>query len=376
VHAYEAMKIRILNAGHQVLANAGELLSVPTIADCMAHPAIGAMFHAKVQTDEILPYVAAVPGTSPAAYLDLIAHRFANPAIHDTPRRVAFDGGSRHPGFVLPILRDALAAGGSVRGLALVEALWARMCAGSREDGTAIEPNDPQWERLTAAAAAARERPRAWLEQPSIYGDLYGNAVFGDAFDRWLAMIWQEGTAAALAAYARRALPYARSPGRPCRGARRIALCIPGAPLRRGVATDRRRQNFPARLRSPGRSRARAREGARRAAGAAPCRQPQPWPRMPWCPANRALHPWRAVAPLRRNRPAPPEFPRAASPARTLPGARPGGRPPRGGRCPMLSATAPGQSASPGAASRSRRGRGGGAGGGPAAMSHAHCSLV
>jgi hypothetical protein len=118
------------------------------------------------------------------------------------------------------------------------------------------------------------------------------------------------------------------------------------------------------------------REGARRAAGAAPCRQPQPWPRMPWCPANRALHPWRAVAPLRRNRPAPPEFPRAASPARTLPGARPGGRPPRGGRCPMLSATAPGQSASPGAASRSRRGRGGGAGGGPAAMSHAHCSLV
>ncbi len=115
---------------------------------------------------------------------------------------MAFDGGSRHPGFVLPILRDALAAGGSVRGLALVEALWARMCAGSREDGTAIEPNDPQWERLTAAAAAARERPRAWLEQPSIYGDLYGNAVFGDAFDRWLAMIWQEGTAAALAAYA------------------------------------------------------------------------------------------------------------------------------------------------------------------------------
>jgi mannitol 2-dehydrogenase len=38
VHDYEAMKIRILNAGHQVLANAGELLSVPTIADCMAHP--------------------------------------------------------------------------------------------------------------------------------------------------------------------------------------------------------------------------------------------------------------------------------------------------------------------------------------------------
>ncbi|MEO1552197.1 MAG: mannitol dehydrogenase family protein, partial [Pseudomonadota bacterium] len=56
VHAYEAMKIRVLNAGHQVLANAGELLSVDTIADCMAHPAIAALF-AKVQGEEIVPYV-------------------------------------------------------------------------------------------------------------------------------------------------------------------------------------------------------------------------------------------------------------------------------------------------------------------------------
>src|SRR6056297_1737061 len=44
VHAYETMKIRLLNAGHQVLANAGELLSVETIADCMAHPQISALF--------------------------------------------------------------------------------------------------------------------------------------------------------------------------------------------------------------------------------------------------------------------------------------------------------------------------------------------
>ncbi len=32
VHAYKAMKIRILNGGHQVIANPGEILSVQTIA--------------------------------------------------------------------------------------------------------------------------------------------------------------------------------------------------------------------------------------------------------------------------------------------------------------------------------------------------------
>ena len=42
VHAYEAMKIRILNGGHQVVSNPGEILSVPTISDCMDHPLIGA----------------------------------------------------------------------------------------------------------------------------------------------------------------------------------------------------------------------------------------------------------------------------------------------------------------------------------------------
>jgi len=200
VHAYEMMKIRILNAGHQILANAGELLAVPTIADCMAHPAIAAMFR-KVQTEEILPYVDPVPGTTPTDYLALIERRFANPAIRDTTRRVAFDGSSRHPGFLLPILREALASGGAVDGLALVEALWARMCEGHREDGSEIEPNDPEWAQLTEAAQAARHRPRAWLEQAAVYGSVHEDEAFAEAFERWLSMIWRDGTAAALAAH-------------------------------------------------------------------------------------------------------------------------------------------------------------------------------
>ena len=160
VHAYETMKIRILNAGHQVIANIGELLGVETIADCMTHPVISAFFD-KVQVTQIVPFVDPVPGITPQDYLALIQQRFDNPAIVDTVRRVAFDGSSRHTGFVLPILRDALAAGIPVDGLALVEALWARMCAGTRADGSEIAANDPQWSDLTVAAEAARTRPRA-----------------------------------------------------------------------------------------------------------------------------------------------------------------------------------------------------------------------
>jgi len=200
VHAYEAMKIRILNAGHQVLANAGELLGVETIADCMSHPAI-APFWRKVEQDEIVPHVDDVPGMTATAYVELIERRFANPAIRDTTRRVAFDGASRHAGFVLPVLRAGLDAGTSIEGLALVEALWARMCAGKREDGSIIAPNDPNWDALQSTAHAARETPSLWLEQKAIYGDLPENPRFAAAFDRWLRRIWVDGTEAALSSY-------------------------------------------------------------------------------------------------------------------------------------------------------------------------------
>lgn len=201
VHAYEVMKIRILNAGHQLLANAGEILGVPTISACMAHPLIPTFFR-KVQAEEILPHVKPVPGIRPTEYLDLIDRRFSNDAIVDTTRRVAFDGSSRHSGFVLPTLREALESGAPVEGLALAEAFWARMCEGTREDGSKIDPNDPYWPQLQQSAQLARECPRAWLEQRHIYGDLADALRFTEAFERWLTLIWSDGAASALNAYA------------------------------------------------------------------------------------------------------------------------------------------------------------------------------
>ena len=201
VHDFEAMKLRILNAGHQLLANAGELLSVGTIADCMAHPAIRAFFH-KVQMDEIVPQVKPVPGFTPSDYVALVERRFSNGKIVDTTRRVAFDGSSRHPGFILPMVSERLAAGDDVSGLALAEALWARMCTGVREDGTVIEPNDPKWDQLKAAADAARSRPAAWLEQKGIYGALADDARFAGAFAAWLEKLSADGTEAVLRSYA------------------------------------------------------------------------------------------------------------------------------------------------------------------------------
>jgi len=203
VHDFEAMKIRILNGGHQIIAGAGEMLSLTTIADCMTHKSVAALL-AKVTHTEIVPLVKPVPGMAPDAYADLIARRFSNPEIVDTTRRVAFDGSSRQPGFIVPTIRDGLAAGTPVEGLALVSAVWARMCEGTREDGSTIEPNDPFWSDLNAAAKAARNEPSVWLAQSQYYNNLGSEPRFASAFSEWLEMIWRDGLESTIATYLNR----------------------------------------------------------------------------------------------------------------------------------------------------------------------------
>ena len=204
VHRFETMKLRILNGGHQIVANAGELLGIESIAESATHPLISAMFR-KVQTEEVLPQVEAVPGFTPTEYLALIERRFANPRIIDTTKRVACDGSSRHPGFILPSIRERIAEGVSVDGLALVEALWARYCRGVREDSSVIEPNDPIWEDLLPRAEAAEKNPEIWLDLPSVFDDaVAGDAGFRESFSRHLKNIYAQGVSGAIQTYLER----------------------------------------------------------------------------------------------------------------------------------------------------------------------------
>ncbi|MGH1368601.1 MAG: mannitol dehydrogenase family protein [Maritimibacter sp.] len=200
VHDFETMKIRILNGGHQVIAYPGEILALGTIAETMAHDSIRALFR-KVITEEVAPHVAPVPGFDALSYLELIDSRFSNPEIADTTRRVAFDGSSRQPGFIIPSIRDGLAAGTPISGLALVSAAWARYCQGQREDGSDIGANDPQWDVLHEAAKAAKTDPAAWLAMTQFYGDLGENPTFASAFAHWLTRLNDQGLETAISDY-------------------------------------------------------------------------------------------------------------------------------------------------------------------------------
>jgi mannitol 2-dehydrogenase len=200
VHAYEAMKIRILNGGHAIIAYPGGLLDIEMVHEAMAHPLI-AGFLDKVEREEIIPLVPPVPDTDLNAYFALIHSRFANPEVADTIRRLCLDGSNRQPKFILPSLRDNLAAGRVPRGLILESALWCRYCAGASDSGTTIAPNDPAWERLTEVARAARAEPALWLAMDDIYGEVGCDPVVIAEFTRVLNALWENGTVAVLTEY-------------------------------------------------------------------------------------------------------------------------------------------------------------------------------
>jgi mannitol 2-dehydrogenase len=200
VHAFEAMKIRILNGGHAIIAYPSGLMDIKFVHEAMAHPLIRA-FLLKVERDEVLPHVPPVPDTSIPAYLDLIADRFANPEVADTVRRLCLDGSNRQPKFIVPSLRDHLATDVLPRGLILLSALWCHYCAGVTDSGVAIAPNDPDWNALQARAIAAKSDPAVWLQMDTVYGDQGRDPRIIAAFTKALRDLQAHGTKETLQAY-------------------------------------------------------------------------------------------------------------------------------------------------------------------------------
>jgi mannitol 2-dehydrogenase len=200
VSPYELMKIRILNGGHAAIAYPAGLLDIHFVHEAMADQQIRAFLETLTKR-EIQPVVPPPPNTSLDDYRDLVARRFANPKIADTIQRLCFDGSNRQPKFILPSAADRLKVGASVKGLALVSALWCRYCYGETESGKPVAPNDPNWERIQTAAKQARSDPPAFLELRHIFGDLAGNPNYVRAFSDGLSSLWTRGVRSTLTDY-------------------------------------------------------------------------------------------------------------------------------------------------------------------------------
>jgi D-arabinitol 4-dehydrogenase len=173
VAPYEEAKIRLLNASHSCIAWAGSLMGLRFIHEGARVPAIRRMAFDYV-TQEAIPVLSPSP-IDLAAYRDIVLERFANPHLRDANSRVAMDGYSKVPGFIVPTLRERLARGESIARTAILPALFfnflRRWHRGELADGYHDTAMDP----VAAHALFEATDPLAvFCRDPALWGPLAG----------------------------------------------------------------------------------------------------------------------------------------------------------------------------------------------------------
>ncbi|OBI50392.1 mannitol dehydrogenase family protein [Mycobacterium sp. E787] len=183
VTPYEAMKLRLLNAGHQCLCYFAALCGYRMVHDAARDPLLAEFLLAYFDS-EAVPTLRAVPGIDLRAYTRGLIERFANPGVRDTVARLCAYSSDRIPKWLLPVIRDNLRTGGPVRLASATVASWARYAEAVDERGETIEVVDNLADALVPLARAHRAHPTAFIETAELFGDLARQPRFVEAY-RW-----------------------------------------------------------------------------------------------------------------------------------------------------------------------------------------------
>lgn len=192
---YELMKLRLLNASHQALCYLGYLAGHRYAHEVMGEK-LFRRFLIEYMTREGMPTLPEVAGVDLDDYARTLVERFANPEIRDTLARLCAESSDRIPKWLVPVIRENLAAGGLIELSALVVASWARYAEGRDEQGQAIEVVDRIRQRVMAAAARQGEDELAFLRDPDLFADLVEDERFTAAYREALASLHEVGARA------------------------------------------------------------------------------------------------------------------------------------------------------------------------------------
>ena len=176
VEPYELMKLRLLNASHQALCYFGYLAGYRLVHEVAQDP-LFAGFLLDYMNREATPTLSPVPGIDLDDYKRQLIERFSNDAVRDTVARLCAESSDRIPKWLLPVIRENLAAGREVTLSAAVVASWARYAEGVDEDGEPIQVVDRMADRLTAIAQPQRTDPLAFVANRELFGDLVDERV-------------------------------------------------------------------------------------------------------------------------------------------------------------------------------------------------------
>ena len=203
VMPYELMKLRLLNASHQALCYFGYLAGYRLVHE-VAQDQLFANFLLDYMNREATPTLAPVPGIDLDAYKLQLIERFSNAAVRDTVARLCARSSERIPTWLVPVIRENLAAGRDVTLSAAVVASWARYAEGVDEQGEPIEIVDELADTVQRLAAQQRDDPLAFVKNRELFGDLAAEPDFTEPYLNALNSLHSKGSRATLEALATR----------------------------------------------------------------------------------------------------------------------------------------------------------------------------
>lgn len=195
---YELMKLRLLNATHQGLCYFGHLAGYRAVHD-VARNELFADFLLRYMKKEAEPTLRELPGVDLDAYQHKLIERYSNEYVADTVARLCADSSDRIPKWLMPVVRENLAAGREVALSAAIVASWARYAEGTDETGEAITIVDRLAEEVHAAASKHNEDPLAFLRQRDLFGDVVDDERFTTPYLKTLQSLHEHGSLATLA---------------------------------------------------------------------------------------------------------------------------------------------------------------------------------
>lgn len=123
VEEWEAVKLRMLNAGHSMLAYLGLHQGLATISEAVEEPAF-AQACRRLFTEDVIPTLEVPEGVDVEAYGGEVLHRSANPALGHSTEKVGTDGSQKLGPRLLSTVTRNLQQGRVPQYAALVVAAW------------------------------------------------------------------------------------------------------------------------------------------------------------------------------------------------------------------------------------------------------------
>ena len=192
---HEAVKLRLLNGTHSMLAYVGGLAGARTVAAAWGDPAV-AEAGERLGTEDLEPTLPKAPGIDLAAYRAELGHRWINPRIQHRLEQIGTDGSQKLPARLAEPARRRLEEGAPPRWIALVMAAWARHLQ-APEGGLPV--NDPGAQPVREALARARDHGGEAAVVLSVLGEEVATSEpMHDLVVDWLARLDADGMAGAL----------------------------------------------------------------------------------------------------------------------------------------------------------------------------------